>query len=100
MNASTAYVCQWIRVGNVVTVSGKFGVDPASNSIATELGMSLPIASNFAAEENAGGIALSEDNIGDYRITADTTNDRVKIISFPTSNASHNLSFTFTYLIL
>ena len=100
--ASTAYQAQWIRVGNVVTVSGKFDLDATlSASTATELGMSLPIASNFTAEENLGGDA-STDAVASAvaRIKADATNDRASIVFKAISVSNDSYAFTFTYLIL
>jgi hypothetical protein len=52
--ASTAAVCQWMRVGSVVTVSGTVDIDPTAAG-ACVLRMSLPVASNFSAVNNAGG---------------------------------------------
>jgi hypothetical protein len=43
--ASAAFVCQYQRVGNVVTVSGRVNITPTAASVASELGISLPIAS-------------------------------------------------------
>lgn len=102
VGASTAYACQWMRVGNVVTVSGKVDIDAAlAASTATELGVSLPIASNFAAEENLGGDAVS-DSVASLsaRIRADSTNDRAAIVFKAISLTNDSYSFTFTYLVL
>jgi len=52
--ASTAAVCQWMRVGSVVTVSGTVDIDPTAAGTCV-LRMSLPVASNFSAVNNAGG---------------------------------------------
>mgnify|MGYP003343263409 FL=1 len=52
VDASSVYTCQYVRIGNIVTVSGKVGIDcTAAAATATELGMDLPIASNFTTEE-------------------------------------------------
>lgn len=100
--ASTAYQAQWTRVGNVVTVSGKFDLDAtAASSTATELGLSLPIASNFAAEENLGGNASSDAVASAVaRIKADAANDRAAIVFKAISATNDSYAFTFTYLIL
>lgn len=100
--ASTAYVSQWLRVGNVVTVSGKVDIDAtlAANS-ATELGISLPIASALTAEEQVGGDAVS-DSVASLsaRIRADATNDRASVVFKAISLTNDSYSFQFTYLIL
>src|SRR6185436_6011021 len=80
--ASTAYTCQWMRVGNVVTVSGQVDIDATlAASTATELGISLPIASSLTADEQVGGDAIS-DSIASLsaRIKADGTNDRASVV--------------------
>jgi hypothetical protein len=98
--ASTAYVCNWIRVGNVVTVSGKIDVDPTAVS-AISIGVSLPIASNFTAVGNAGGTGarIESGAIVVAVVTPDTTNDRVQIDFIPTSGSNLDVYFHFTYLI-
>src|SRR3989304_507028 len=47
--ASTAYECQWMRIDSVITVSGKFDVDPTTAATVCVLGLSLPGASNMGA---------------------------------------------------
>lgn len=98
--ASTAYVCQWTRVGNVVTVSGKFDLD-ATAAAATELGISLPIASALAAEEQLGGVATTQvAATPSGRVRADATNDRAAVVFTATSVTNDSYSFTFTYVVL
>ena len=98
--ASTAYVCQYMRVGSVVTVSGKIDID-ATSAGALELGVSLPIASNFSAAEQAGGVAqcASGTEVG-MAILADATNDRVRFMADKTDTSNHAHHFTFTYQII
>jgi len=100
--ASTAYPCQYMRVGNVVTVSGKVDIDPTAVG-ATTLGVSLPIASSLGNDYEAGGTTSAglESFVGS--IKADPTNDRVQIdFVIPTLGSISNTSwyFTFTYQIL
>jgi len=98
--ASTAYACQYMRVGDVVTVSGKVDIDATAAGVIT-LGMSLPIASNFAAEENCGGVAVcsavNEDAIAIY---ADAANNRATFYASITSILNHAHYFSFTYRII
>ena len=100
VTSSTAYSCQWMRIGNMVTVSGKVTIDPAATS-ATELGMSLPVVSNFANQEECAGTAADNaNNNHPVRIIADSTNDRAAFVFTPTSNASADYSFIFMYQII
>lgn len=99
--ASTAYITGWYRVENRVTVFGKVDIDATlSASTATELGFSLPIASNMTGEEDLGGAAVS-DAIASLtaRIRADATNDRASIVFKSLSLSNDSYSFEFSYQI-
>lgn len=98
ISASVPDVCQWMRVGNVVTVSGTVQIDVAAVGMA-QLGFSLPIASAFASVAQAGGSAVS--NNESLRIRADTVNARALFeanIKADVANAA--FYFSFTYLIV
>jgi hypothetical protein len=99
--ASTAAVCQYMRVGSVVTVSGTVAIDPtAAGQIV--LGMSLPIASALTAATQCGGTfagsGVTTVNIGS--IVADATNDRATFDGVVADTANRTYAFTFTYRIL
>lgn len=100
LDGSTAFQAQYLRVGSVVTVSGKVSVDPTA-AAATELGISLPIASNFGAAEDCGGaanaIAVASECAG---IVGDTSNDRASMQWVTVSTANHTMAFTFSYRII
>lgn len=100
--ASTAFACQYVRVGNVVTVSGKVNIDLTAGSVASELGISLPIASNFTADNHCAGTAVPH-AIASLcaRVSADVTNDRANLHFIATSDAGNrSWSFQFTYVVL
>lgn len=97
---STAYVCQYLRVGNTVTVSGRIDIDPDVTVTITYIDMSLPIASAFTASTQAAGTIGSDGLNESGTIKAESTNDRVQITLFPTSVASRNCYFTYTYQVL
>ena len=97
---STAQVSQYMRVGNVVTVSGFLLIDPtaAGNTI---LGMSLPIASNFATQVEAGGTFYCHSGVSEGGgILADATNNRVTLNFMATSLIPNTYSYSFTYLVI
>ena len=97
---SVEYTCQYLRVGNVVSVSGLVEIDPIAAGD-TILGMSIPIASNFTAEEQAGGTGASDStNEVPMSIYADSTNDRVTFQSNKVAGAQHHIHFHFTYLVV
>lgn len=98
--ASTAFDAQYMRIGKIVTVSGKVTVDPTAAG-ATELGISLPIASNLANEEDCAGVAFSPGVAGQgAAVLADTTNDRAAMKWVAVDITSQTMAFTFTYQIL
>lgn len=102
ISASTAYQCQYMRVGNVVTVSGKVDIDPGAVGLAT-LGISIPIASALANDFECGGTAGAGTVLGlNGAISADPANDRVELdFTIPVAGIITNTSwfFTFTYYI-
>ena len=114
ISANTAYECQYIRVGSIVTVSGKLDVDPTSSNTITQLGISLPVASNLGAAEDCAGTGACPTISGQaYAILGDATNNRAElqwltninmVISetapSPMNTANQSVYFTFTYTII
>lgn len=98
IDAVTANVCQYMRVGNVVTVSGMIGVDATATGNYT-FRASLPIASNFTSASQCNGSLTASGGLGYSRIVADTVNDVAQFDGNTSSTASNNSSFTFTYLV-
>lgn len=99
--ASTAYACQWMRVGNVVTVSGRVDVD-SSGSGSTELGISLPVASTFTSNDQneCAGTAYDVNNVQGAIIVADVTNARAQLQFNAVGPHNHNFWFSFTYVVV
>lgn len=99
--ASTIQAPQWLRVGNVVTVSGFMTIQPtAAGNAVTTVGISLPIASNLAAAGQCAGTAVTTTlaNSASW-ITSDTTNDIALVNFYASSTANAQWLFQFTYLI-
>lgn len=97
--ASTAAVCQYTRIGSVVNFSGTVQIDPiAAGSIV--LGISLPVASNFATSAQAGGTLIAIDGTIVGAITSDSVNDRLTVTGNATGLANVNCSFSGSYLIV
>jgi hypothetical protein len=101
----TAFVCQYVQLGNVVTVSGQINIDPTSTGD-TVFGISLPIASNFASRTECGGIVTTAEGLNvagpvcAFSVYADATNDRAAVygyVLFTTNTAS---SFIFSYKVI
>jgi hypothetical protein len=97
--ASTAYACQYLRVGNTVSFSGKFSLDSTSTGD-TVMGMSIPIASAFSQEFHAGGVAASYAVQQSAAIFADATNDRLTIRLTITDTTNRDWFFSGSYQII
>ena len=100
LSASTAYQAQYMRVGSTVTVSGRVDIDPTAIG-AVELGVSLPIASNFGAIEDCAGVASASGIAGQCAaVAADTANDRAKLVYIAVDVSNQPMYFSFTYQII
>lgn len=101
LDASTAYACQYMRVGSVVTVSGRVDVDPTLAATSTALGITLPIASNFANTEELGGTAASPSVAGQVMaIFADAANNRANLQFVSGDIGNRSTFFQFTYQLI
>lgn len=99
--ASTAYSCQYLRVGSSITVSGRVDVDPTAAATPTELGISLPIASAFANAHECAGTGVSPAVAGQCAaILADVGNARATLQWVSGDVANRSLFFSFTYRVL
>lgn len=103
----TPSVCQWTRVGNTVILSGEITVDPAVAGTLTTFRITLPIASDFANNSEAGGYAWNV-NFGANTGTAwspgvvqpDTTNNQLQFAFFPDDGTSRPMNFMAHYLVI
>jgi hypothetical protein len=98
--ASTAFQAQWTRIGGAVTVSGKFNCDPVSANTRTDVGISLPVASNFGDEEDCGGTVGCRTFEGSGLVVAQTAQDIAATQFFPTSTSNAAWGFIFMYQII
>ena len=97
---SAAAPCQWIRVGNVVTVSGVLSIDPTAGSVVTTARMTIPIASNFTAVGQLGGAGSAQENSVGVGFSAVIATDDALVSMFSGSPAVHTVPFSFTYLVV
>lgn len=98
--ASTApNLCYYHRVGSVVTVAGWVTCDVTAAATTTNLGVSLPVASNFSDTFQASGYGLTaiRENIS---IISDQTNDEVTLIFVTATTSNQAIQFNFTYRII
>jgi hypothetical protein len=100
LDSATAFLCQYLRVGSVVTVSGRVDVDPTAATTLSTVALSLPIASNFGGTQDACGVAYSTTAVQGGAIASDSANDRVNLWFTSIGTASVDLFFTFTYRVI
>ena len=99
--ASTAYACQWMRVGNIVTVSGKVDITPTANATSTAATLTLPVASNFANDGELAGVSKQNGTDGTTgRVNAATASDLAVLNFTSDGTALRSHWFTFTYQVI
>lgn len=92
---------QYMRVGNTVTVSGRFTADPTTPATATSFEITLPVASNIGAAEDVAGVAFCGAIAGmGAAIIGVAANDTAKIFWVASDVTSQTWSFTFTYKLV
>lgn len=103
VDSVTFAACQYMRVGNVVTVSGQITIDATTASADTIVRMSLPIPSAFGASAQLGGVGSSFTSpyaTNNLTFIADTVNSCVQIRLRPSVNTALIYNFSFTYRIV
>lgn len=92
---------QYMRVGNTVTVSGRFTADPTLAATATSFEITLPVASNLGAAEDAAGTAFCGTIAGmGAAVIGVAANDTAKIQWVSSDVTSQVWSYTFTYQVI
>jgi hypothetical protein len=101
VSSSTSAVFQYLRIGNVVTVSGRLSMDASATP--NEIGISLPVASDLASTTQLAGSGVSDPSGGysslSFCIIGDATNNRAKMIS-SNGSGSFGVAVTFTYSVI
>jgi|SRR6185312_4549354 len=100
LDTSGANLCAYTRIGSVVTVSGRVDLDPTAAG-AVELGISLPIASNFTDNKQCSGIAFCNTVAGQgAAILSDLTNDRASLQFIAVDTSNRVMMFVFQYQVV
>lgn len=103
VSSSSVTSAQWMRVDGVVTVSGSITVDPtgAGGGANVSIGLSLPVASNFANPNECAGTAVSPGVVGQCgAISADSTNDRASFTFIASAGSNQVWYYQYTYRII
>ena len=101
LDGVTAYACQYQRVGDTVTVSGRLDVDPTALSASTVVDISLPVVgANFTADSQAGGTAAMGGVQQSARIAALVGGTVARLSFFSTDTNNRPMNFCFMYRII
>lgn len=95
----TVFQSQYLRVGNTVTVSGRFIADPRAATV-TAFQLTLPFASNIGANEDLCGTAFCDSVQQGASIFGEPTNDKAKFQWIANNTVAQSWSYTFTYRVI
>lgn len=100
VDSSTAFECFYARIGDLCVFGGTVAIN-ATAATDTVLGMSLPIASDFTAQTDAGGTYCSIDSgiKENGAIYADATNNRLSFQHLAADVSTNTYKFSGCYLI-
>lgn len=103
VSASVSILCQYYRVGDVVTVSGRLDISATAANTETSLSLTLPVASNFSVPHQLAGTGAAT-SAGSYGVAgsflADATLDVALFRFKPTTTSSVLYNFIFSYRVL
>jgi hypothetical protein len=100
-NNPTAAECQYLRVGDSVTVSGKVNVTPImGTSTLTQFSISLPVSSDLGSNVDCSGTAASAASNESGIILGDPTSNKAWMQFYPTTTNARDMYFTFTYQVI
>lgn len=92
---------QYMRVGDVVTVSGRFTADPTLTATTTSFEITLPVASNLGAAEDVAGTATCGNIVSMCaEVIGVVANDTAKVQWKATDVTSQTWAYIFSYQII
>lgn len=102
VDSTTSYAWQYLRVGSVVTASGRVNIDATTATSITTFRISLPVASNFANDNELAGSGHERNSStqSGVSISADITNNEATCTYRATASTDISLFLMFTYVII
>lgn len=92
---------QYCRVGNTVTVSGRFTADPTLTATTTSFEITLPVSSNIGSAEDVAGTATCGSIASmSAEVIGVAANDTAKIQWKSTDVTSQTWSYVFVYQVI
>lgn len=99
-SSSVSAAFMFYRIGNLVTVTGSISIDPTlSVNTATEVDISVPVASNFTGSYDGQGVGNANAAQRGGFFYTDATNDRMQFVFKSETTASNEYTVYFTYTI-
>ena len=99
VDSVTSFSCQYLRVGNTVTVSGWVTINATADNTPTSLSFTLPIASNTNVVNYLNGTGVAQGG-GPAASISGYANDFGEFEVIPAVDTAVNYSFHFTYRII
>lgn len=100
MDSSTVGTFRYLQVGNTVTVSGNLTIDATAAATFTQVGISLPVASNFTSIGDCCGTCVGDGGSnGSGVVMGDSTNDRATMYFVPAFATGTVWYVHFTYTV-
>ncbi len=101
VTGSTAFTCYYTRIGDMVHVAGFANVDPTAAGT-VQLGVSIPIASNFTVDNQLAGtgVSIGASTNQPASVYADSANDRAQIQYEAVDTSNKAMAFHFSYRVL
>lgn len=99
IDSVTPGLATWMRVGDIVSVSGFMAVNHTTLGDATVVRLSLPVASALAAQDDLGGACGAQDTLGGM-VEADDTNDEALFRWEAPTSASRFVGYSYQYRVL
>lgn len=100
VSGATTYACTYMRIGNVVQVSGKIRPTTNAGSVTTRMRITLPVTSALTADDQLAGVLSFVGNDFAGTIYGDATNDAALLDWSSPNFGTYNLWFTFTYQVI
>lgn len=99
VTASTPRQAQWFRVGNVITVALTVDVQATTTATITDMGISLPVATDITNAWNLAGTGAASELNEVASVQGDAANDRATAAWVVQTASNHSVYFHFTYLV-
>lgn len=98
--SATGWTLFYYRIGNSVNFWGGGTIDPVAASL-IEFTLTLPIASNFSVEANAGGLCCATNvNTSSFAVYADPTTDTLFIRGVATTTSAFSAVISGSYRVI